>query len=262
MSLKDLIAAAFNKDASSFESAFSAVMQEKVSAGIQSRFAPAVYEEEVDLEEAEGNVSSGPAQHALSSRKEMRDHADYMKKKHGVTTKFHRDDELSYHGPKNNVKKAIMNHYDGDKEFAREEHPHLFESVEHVEQIDELSKDTLGSYVKKASRDIGHIQRDISDKEPGYKSLYQKRKNREAGVSNAVDKLTKEDVDQIDEISKGTLGRYINKASANKGMHDRTVGRTSDKDSKEKSNRRAGGITVAAGKLSGAPYVNVPAGEK
>lgn len=50
MSLKDLIAAAFNKDASSFESAFSAVMQEKVSAGIQSRFAPVA--EEVDLDEA------------------------------------------------------------------------------------------------------------------------------------------------------------------------------------------------------------------
>lgn len=52
MSLKDLIAAAFNKDASSFESAFSAVMQEKVSAGIQSRFSPVAEEVEADLEEA------------------------------------------------------------------------------------------------------------------------------------------------------------------------------------------------------------------
>ncbi len=141
MSLKDLIAAAFNKDASSFESAFSAVMQEKVSAGIQSRFSPVAEEVEADLEEAK---------------------------------KDEEDDE------------------------------------EDDEDEDEMC----------------------------------------------------EDVDQIDEISKGALGRYINKASANKGMHDRTVGRTSDKDSKEKSNRRAGGITVAAGKLSGAPYVNVPAGEK
>lgn len=52
MSLKDLISAAFNKDASSFETAFSNIMQEKVAAGIQARFSPAVYEEEVDLEEA------------------------------------------------------------------------------------------------------------------------------------------------------------------------------------------------------------------
>ncbi len=139
MSLKDLIAAAFNKDASSFESAFSSVMQEKVAAGLQSRFSAVA--EEVDLDEAK------------------------------------KDDE---------------------------------EDDEDEDDEDEMC----------------------------------------------------EDVDQIDELSKATLGRYINKASANKGMHDRTVGRTSDKDSKEKSNRRAGGITVAAGKLSGAPYVGIHAKEE
>jgi hypothetical protein len=49
MSIKDLIAAAFNKDASAFESTFSSVMKEKVGAAIESRF---LTREEVELEEA------------------------------------------------------------------------------------------------------------------------------------------------------------------------------------------------------------------
>jgi hypothetical protein len=85
-----------------------------------------------DLDEAvtdEKHISSGKAQHGLEGRAEMKAHADHMQKKHGVTTKFHggaNGDELSYHGPKANVKKAIVNHYDGDHEFAKEEHPHLW----------------------------------------------------------------------------------------------------------------------------------------
>ena len=74
----------------------------------------------------EENISSGRTEHALADKAEMNDHADYMQKKHGVTTKFHRNDGLSYHGPKANVKKAILTHYDGDHEHAKENHPRLF----------------------------------------------------------------------------------------------------------------------------------------
>jgi len=74
---------------------------------------------------SEAMVSSGRAQHSLSSS-ERKGHADFMKKKHGVTTKFHGADELSYHGPKANVKKALGNHYGGDHDHAKEEHPHLY----------------------------------------------------------------------------------------------------------------------------------------
>lgn len=201
MSVRNLIAAAFNKDAASFEDTLNVVMQEKMAAAVQARFSPAVYEEEINLEEAEGNVSSGPAQHALSSRKEMRDHADYMKKKHGVTTKFHRGDELSYHGPKNNVKKAIMNHYDGDKELAREEHPHLFESVEHIEaeQIDEISGAKLGTYLIKARKSEAELdkKRDDSYDKPNTPENKAERKaisrtlnKRRWGYGKALDKLT------------------------------------------------------------------------
>lgn len=56
MSIKDLIAAAFNKDATAFESAFSSVMKEKVSAAIDSRF---LTREELELEEAKDEDENG-----------------------------------------------------------------------------------------------------------------------------------------------------------------------------------------------------------
>ncbi len=57
MSVKDLISAAFNKDASTFEATLHAIMQEKMSAAVQAQFSPAVYEEEVDLDEAKADDS-------------------------------------------------------------------------------------------------------------------------------------------------------------------------------------------------------------
>lgn len=87
-----------------------------------------------------------------------------------------------------------------DKKLAKEEFDLSDLTLEELEgfmesaefdQLDELDKKTLASYVKKASKDVGYIQRDISDKEPGYKSLYKKKKNRIDGVARAVDRLTK-----------------------------------------------------------------------
>jgi len=50
MSIKDLISAAINKDASTFESTFADIMQAKVSAALEARFSPVA--EEFDLEES------------------------------------------------------------------------------------------------------------------------------------------------------------------------------------------------------------------
>jgi hypothetical protein len=67
------------------------------------------------------------AQHALGgpTDPDRKEHADYMKKTHNVKTKFHGKDDLSYHGSKKNVKKALINHYD-DHETAKELHPDAF----------------------------------------------------------------------------------------------------------------------------------------
>ena len=86
---------------------------------------------------------------------------------------------------------------------------------EEVEELDELSKTTLGSYAKKATRDAIITRKIGADfehqgkraKSPGMKAasdeLSQKYKSkswqRRDGVDKAVDRLTKEDIEQTDE---------------------------------------------------------------
>ena len=88
---------------------------------------------------------------------------------------------------------------------------------EEVEELDELSKTTLGSYAKKASRDAVITRKIGADFEnqakkarsPGMKAasgeISQKYKEkswkRRDGVEKAVDRLTKEETEQMDERS-------------------------------------------------------------
>jgi hypothetical protein len=68
-------------------------------------------------------------------------------------------------------------------------------------QLDELSKKTLGSYVKKSADNLTDIQRDITSggtKDPEYKSFSRMRRNRKAGIKNAVNKLTKEEIEEVE----------------------------------------------------------------
>jgi hypothetical protein len=87
---------------------------------------------------------------------------------------------------------------------------------EQVEQIDEISKTTLGSYVKRASQDAVTkamkyaSKRDESGKESG---TLKKISDRESGIRKATDRLTKEEVESLDELSKDTLKSYMDKSS-------------------------------------------------
>jgi hypothetical protein len=109
---------------------------------------------------------------------------------------------------------------------------------EEVEQIDELSKKTLASYAKKAMKDAPEKDRmgtalsglaaqsasqgdreGASDFGKRAASSYTKAANRRAGMTKAIDKLAKEEVEQIDELSKKTLGSYIKKASGAAGTN-------------------------------------------
>lgn len=115
-------------------------------------------------------------------------------------------------------------------------------------QLDEISKQTLGSYIKKARTDAINQRDDAHDSNRLARSMsgddtrkeYEKKRdthvrkfgNRNRGIDKAVDKLVKEGIEavseeeldeifenyeQLDELSKQTLGRYINAAS-DKGM--------------------------------------------
>ena len=78
------------------------------------------------MNEDKDHVSSNYAMHSHSNEAEKKAHAAHMKKKHGVKTTYHGDDEVRYHGSKKNVKKALGNHYGGDHDHAKEEHPHIY----------------------------------------------------------------------------------------------------------------------------------------
>jgi len=100
---------------------------------------------------------------------------------------------------------------------------------EEWDQLDELSKSTLGSYVKKSSRDSRITRKIAADFEnkaerarsPGMKaasnelsSRYKSKSfKRQAGLEKAVDRLTKEDIEQVDELSDKTLQSYTRKAT-------------------------------------------------
>ena len=101
---------------------------------------------------------------------------------------------------------------------------------EEVEQVDELSKGTMGRYINKAATKMGSqgvtAGLKIAADEKSSKNFKDMGK-REKGIKLAVKKLTKEDVEQVDEISKATMGRYINKA---KDSIDMTSYRSGIKD--------------------------------
>ncbi len=94
--------------------------------------------------------------------------------------------------------------------------------VESVEELDELSKTTLGNYIKKSSEDQAHramrqaVRSGVaaaSGKTPSnfdkdQKNDLKKQVKREVGIHRAVNKLTREEADQLDELSNDTLTRY------------------------------------------------------
>lgn len=99
--------------------------------------------------------------------------------------------------------------------------------VKEEEQIDELSRKTMTSYIKSASgeiRDAADKRRKFmpweNDKDPDIRSIGRKRVSgaektidkRMKGTSMAASKLAKEEVEQVDEISKELTRSYFNKA--------------------------------------------------
>jgi hypothetical protein len=97
--------------------------------------------------------------------------------------------------------------------------------AEEVEQIDELSKKTLGSYAKKAARSatgliagaaaIGATGGSDHGRKMGRTAVKRLR-----GIDKAVDKLTKEEVEGLDELSKSTIASYVDRTSPSKGGFD------------------------------------------
>ncbi len=101
-----------------------------------------------------------------------------------------------------------------------------FMMSEEFEQLDELSKKTLGSYVSKAATNLSQSAWDAAKDTRGSfadpmgpdiapkDDPFRKMAARKAGLKRVGKRLAKEQFEQLDEISKKTLGNYV-KAAAN-----------------------------------------------
>jgi hypothetical protein len=159
---------------------------------------------------------------------------------------------ISTHSSKDEADVKAMKH-PSNKVVAKESIDVSFE------QIDEISKPTLGRYINKAKNSIDLTAWRQGYKEAGAgnpsKQLEKKLSKRHKGIETAVNKLTKEDAEQIDELSKGTMGRYINKAATKMGSQGVTAGLKIAADEKSSKNfkdmgKREKGIKLAVSKLT------------
>lgn len=202
MSVRDLIAAAFNKDAASFEDTLNVVMQEKMAAAVQARFSPAVYEEEVDLSEAKGLHDYDWPKSGMDRDATLGDHA-HDAIHHGM----HARDAIDhiYSAADDHGKKWVNKHNDdllktfkshglkSESQFDEEDWD------EEVDQIDEISGAKLGTYMIKARKSEAELdkKRDDSYDKPNTPENKAERKaisrtlnKRRWGHGKALDKLT------------------------------------------------------------------------
>jgi hypothetical protein len=120
---------------------------------------------------------------------------------------------VSLHGKDEHIRKFIQKHHDSDPQ-GTDDYKEYGKSLKESEQIDEISKKTLGSYVNKAAKDSrysGQIATDFENqadkarkqsKKDSFERLHrkylEKSWKREDGIAKAVNKLTKEEI-ELDE---------------------------------------------------------------
>jgi hypothetical protein len=131
--------------------------------------------------------------------------------------------------PNTNLPEWVQSKITLATDYLQTAHDYLMsEMSEEVEQIDELSKNTLGSYIKKASdrKAIAAVGM-MNIRDPDSDKHMDKFQKRNMGIKKAVDKLTKEEVEELDEISKDTLASYATKAfAAGNTLHDKIKAET------------------------------------
>lgn len=125
---------------------------------------------------------------------------------------------------------------------------------EEVENLDELKKSTLSSYIKKASGNMAGnsavaAAQASSSMRKSTPEVKRNIGNRMKGITRASDKLANEEVEQIDELSKDTLTSYAIKAHRKGDMAARMSKSGADKDMANYANKRFQGVQTAIKKL-------------
>ena len=196
-----------------------------------------------DLKASQTEAMDPGLEDELMSQRQGESGKKWRVERHGKT--------ISTHSSKDAADVKAMKH-PSNKVVAKESIDDSFE------QIDEISKSTLGRYINKAKDSIdtasyrqGHKEAHGSSSRPLEKKLTKRHK----GIETAVKKLTKEDSEQIDELSKDTMGRYIKKAATKIGTQGVTAGLKIAKDERSQKNfdtigKRERGIATAVKKLT------------
>jgi len=127
-----------------------------------------------------------------------------------------------YDAAKPDTKKAVKRMHGIDRAVSRL-------TKEEVEELDELSKSTLASYAKKAV-DSGDIASRIASRSASLSGKESKPmqdivSKRGEGIKKAINRLAKEEVEELDELSKSTLASYAKKAT-----HDARMKMATGKD--------------------------------
>ena len=211
---------------------------------------------------------------------------DKDQKAYGANDKLTDEPRIATFDKESHAKKAAKQHGGTVAKMRLGSYRVVKEEVE----LDELSKTTLGNYVKKASGQATSASVTAKSSELGANNLQARgvnprladlqRKNAEdskelaakrtAGVSRAVDKLSKEEVeefmqteayDQLDELSKKTLSSYVKKAALSQHYNNKNFNskETNNKDTQsdddkiagvKKSSKRTMGVMTAVNKLT------------
>jgi len=144
-------------------------------------------------------------------------------------------------------------YYDADSDIYLK----VSDVMEAVEQVDELNRDTLGSYADKARGDIEGIKNVLKAKKLGPVSdkhradLERELANRTKGRKKAIGKkYTREDAEQVDELTVKTLRSYISKAQKDNTqrvtrMADKPSHMKADKGEMDKLRKRQRGVVKA-----------------
>ena len=220
--------------------------------------------EETEIEEAVGDVTVKK----LSPDEAFKKHTGQMTKKtttpvdpktgktlyQKVTSEGveEHEDDLPFQGPYRKAGERKDEYGNKVKNVAKHLAKKAMKTNEEVEELDELSKETLKSYSDKTrSQKTGKNVANVNDPDS-----MRKYTNRVVGGVRASRKiLAKEEAEQIDELSKATMGRYINKAATKMGSQGVTAGlkiAADEKSSKQFKDmgKREKGIKLAVSKLT------------
>ncbi len=177
--------------------------------GVPVETGPSKYKSKLPMSKAAGVLAAEEVE--LIAKHEVKANAPHKSGGHIILTKSSNKWHV-LHNKKSSPEAKDLYHSKLLHSYADEKEARAKFKELHEEQIDELSKGLVARYANKVAKTTQANYDKSKDK-------FQFSSGRQDGMKNAVKRLTKEEAEQIDEVSKSTLMRYIPKASRDVGSH-------------------------------------------